>query len=73
MSQYQIGDYKKFDQETDKQSNFYCFPGIIFPWHGQYFILVIIKEVDMKNSENIPIYDDIHSSNLALIYKKKII
>ena len=27
----------------------------IFPWHGQYFILVIIKEVDMKNSANIPI------------------
>jgi hypothetical protein len=38
---------------------------IIFPWHGQYFILVIIKEVDMKNSENFPIYDDIDSRNLA--------
>jgi hypothetical protein len=43
---------------------------IIFPWNGQYFILVIIKEVDMKNSENIQIYDDIDSRNLALIYKE---
>ena len=25
MSQYQIGDYKKFYQENDKQGNFYCF------------------------------------------------
>jgi hypothetical protein len=40
---------------------------ISFPWNGQYFILVIIKEVDMKNSENIPIYD-----KLALIYQKNI-
>jgi hypothetical protein len=32
--------------------------------------MVIIKEVDMKNSENIPIYDDIDSRNIALIYKK---
>jgi hypothetical protein len=35
--------------------------GIIFPWNGKYFIL----EVDMKNSENIPMYDDIDCRNLA--------
>ena len=43
---------------------------ISFPWNEQYFILVIIKEVDMKNSENIPIYDDIDCRKLALIYQK---
>jgi hypothetical protein len=40
---------------------------------GNISFLVITKEVDLKNSENIPIYDDIVSRNLALIYKKIII
>ena len=40
---------------------------------GNISFLVIIKEVDLKISENIPIYDDIDSRNLAIIYQKKII